>query len=61
MELESVRATAMANTASNRLAGDPKRFSYYVVILNTCIPNRGSKEERIIKLAIVVWASAWST
>ena len=42
-----VRATAMANAASNGLAGDPKWFSHCVVMLNTCVPSRGSKEERI--------------
>ena len=42
-----VRATAMANAASDGLAGDPKGFSHCVVILNTCVPSRGSKEERI--------------
>ena len=37
----------MVNAASDRLAGDPKMFSHYVVMLNTCIPSRGSKEEKI--------------
>ena len=37
----------MANAASDGLAGDPKGFSHCVVMLNTCIPSRGSKEERI--------------
>ena len=42
-----VRATAMANAASDGLAGDPKKFSHCVVMLNTCVPSRRSKEERI--------------
>ena len=37
----------MATAASDRLAGDPKRFSHYMVMLNTCVPSRESKEERI--------------
>ena len=44
---QGVRATAMANAASDGLAGDPKWFSHCVVMLNTCIPSRGSKEKRI--------------
>ena len=30
------------NTMSDELAGVPKGFSHYVIMLNTCIPSRGS-------------------
>ena len=42
------------NTICNELVGNPKRFSHYAVMLNTCIPSRGSKEERI-RIPLLAW------
>ena len=47
------------NTMSDELAGDPKRFSHYAVMLNTYISSRGSKEERI-RIPLLAWPNIHS-
>ena len=42
---EGCKGNHRANTMSDELAGDPKRFSHYAVMLNTYIPSRGPKRK----------------
>ena len=58
-EQTSCKGDRRANTTSDELAGDPKGFSHYVVMLNTCIPSRGSKEERI-RIPLLAWPNIHS-
>jgi len=52
------KSDCRANTISNELAGDSKTLVIGVVILQTYVPSRGSKEERI-GIPLLAWPNIY--